>query len=138
MTSLQEKFKRFGAEIGSGKPREGPVRARRPGAPLFLLSLSPFVMVGNGRRSPLRNCCDRPPSLRVFALFVGVFGCENLPLDRFFAPYSPVGFSMADFVQKRPRFVRFVRGAGRVRRRRRHHRCQKRSALKEQKEGMKL
>ena len=54
------KIERFRAEIGSGEPPEGLVRTRRPGAPLTLLSLFPFVMVGNDRRDPPRNRCDRP------------------------------------------------------------------------------
>ena len=132
------KIEQFGAEIGSGEPREGPAGARRPGAPLFLLSLSPFVMVGKQPPQPSSKLPWPPPFLCVCALIVGEFDCENLSLDRFFALCSPVGFSVADFDQKRPRFVRFVHGAGRVRRRRRCRRLQKRNALKEQKDGIKL
>ena len=61
------KIERFHAEIGSGEPPEGPVGARRPGAPLTLLSLFPFMIVGNDRRSPPRNCRDRPFVLCVCA-----------------------------------------------------------------------
>ena len=79
------KIERFRAEIGSGEPPEAPVGTRQPGAPLTLLSLFPFVVVGNDRRGPPRNCCDRPLYLFVLGLKVGLLVRGRLPLAWFFA-----------------------------------------------------
>ena len=102
------KIERFHAEIGSGEPPEAPVGTQRPGAPLTLLSLFPFVVVGNDRRGPPRNCCDRPLYLFVLGLKVGLLVRGRLPLAWFFAPDSPVGFVLANSTQKRPIFVSYV------------------------------